>query len=421
MTGSRTTVNRPLIRLAGFALILLNCGVAIVFIYVWLSASQKDYFKHADFTTFYAAGAIARDGLGAQMYDLRVQTEYQAKLFNQNVDQTSILPFNNPPFTAYPFILFSLLPLDTAFIVWTVLQLGMLLWLLYLLYQVSKGWKRMERALMISGVLAFTPLIIDFMLGTFSLLLLFSLFQFYINLKKERIVSSAAWLVLMFIKPQIVLLPGILLFGARRWKTIGVAVILGACLFVVTTLSFGWRIWLDFARNINSASANFNSFGIVPAIEYNLKGFLTMILGDDRASLINLVSLAALLISFVLVLWIWRGPWQVNGKNFELKFSLVTMLSLVLSLHLNPYDSLLLILPAILFYNYLRKSDASGTALGIFMVCCPYIFLIDFFILNGRAGFHFPFVLMAVVTLWISRELVFGSRPTDLLAVETSS
>ena len=390
MTGSRITVKHPVIRLAGFALILINCGVAIVFIYVWLSASQKGYFEHADFTTFYAAGAIARDGLGSRLYDLAVQTEYQAKILNQGINQTSILPFNNPPFTVYPFILFSRLPLKNAFILWTIMQLGMLLWLLYLLYRISTGWTWVERWLMLSGVMAFTPLLIDFMLGTFSLLLLLSLFQFYINLKKERFVQSAAWLMLEFIKPQIVLLPGIFLFGARRWKTIGAAVTMGASLFVVTTVSLGWRVWLDFVKNINSASSNFNSFGIVPAIEYNLKGFLTLLLGDSRAGLINLVSLAALLISFVLVLCIWRGPWQVNGNVFDVKFSLVIMLSLVLSLHLNPYDSLLLILPAILFYRYLRETETSGTAFGIFMVCCPYIFLIDFFILSGTRGFPFP-------------------------------
>jgi hypothetical protein len=418
MTGIRISVPQPVIRLASFALILLNCGVAFVFIYVWVSASQKAYFEHADFTTFYAAGAIARDGLGAQMYDLSVQSDYQAKIFSQRIDQNSILPFNNPPFTVYPFILFSRMPLNTAFIVWTIIQLGMLLWLIYLLNQIGKGWKRIEQYLLISGVMAFTPLLIDFMLGTFSLLLLLCLFQFYINLKKDRFVRSAAWLILVFIKPQIVLLPGILLIGAKRWKTIGAAAIMGICLFGLTTISFGWQIWLDFARNINSASSNFNSFGIVPAIEYNLKGFLTMVLGNNHAGLINLVSLAALSISFVFVLWIWRGPWQVTGYKFELKFSLVVMLGLVLSLHLNPYDSLLLILPAVLFYDYLRERETSRIAFGLFLLGCPYLFLFDFFILNGRAGFHFPFVLMLVIVLWISKELFFGNHPKDLRVAE---
>ncbi len=421
MAGSHTTINHPVIRLAGFALVALNCGVAIIFIYVWLSAAQKDYFEHIDFTTFYTAGSIARDGLGRSIYDLDVQSEYQSKILNENISQTEIFPFNNPPFVVYPFILFSRLPLRSAFFLWTILQSGMLLWLFYLLYRFSANWMPVERWLMISGVMAFTPLLIDFMLGTFSLLLLLCIFQFYSDLKKEHGVRSAGWLMLEFIKPQIALLPCFLLLGARRWKTIGTVVVIGICLGIVTTFSFGWQTWLDFSRNITTASSNFNSFGIVPAIEYNLKGFLTMLMGDSRSGLINHISMVALLLSVVFVLWIWRDPWQVNHDRFEVKFSLTIMLSLVLSLHLNPYDSLLLVLPSILFYNYLRERRTTGLAFGIFLICCPYIFLFDFFILNGRMGFHFPFLLMVVITLWIAKELFFGNRQKELITAQITS
>jgi hypothetical protein len=418
MTGSQNSVNHPIIRLAGFALILLNFCVGIIFIYVWLSASQKDYFEHVDFTTFYTAGAIARDGLGARLYDLSLQAGYQAKILNQSLDQTAILPFNNPPFTVYPFILFSKLPLNQAFILWTVIQLAMLMWLLYNLFRFSMHWSRMERWLMISGSIAFTPLLIDFMLGTFSLLLLLSLFQFYISLKNERQIHGAGWLLVQFIKPQVALLPAVMLLGVRRWKAIGAAALMGICLFGITAISFGPRIWLDFARNINTASANFNSFGIVPAIEYNLKGFLTMLLGESQAGIINLISIGALLISIVLVLWIWLGSRLVKDSLFEVKFSLVVVLSLVLSLHLNPYDSLLLILPAVLFYNYLRGRKSSGLAFGIFSLCFPYIFLFDFFVLSGQMGFHFPFVMMVIIGLWIAKELFLRGQQKDMIASE---
>jgi hypothetical protein len=421
MVRSQTTVKHFVIRLAGFALIALNCGVAIIFIYVWLSAAQRDYFAHVDFTTFYTAGSIARDGLGRSIYDINLQTQYQSKILNQVIPQADVLPFNNPPFTVYPFILVSRLPLRSAFLLWTILQSGMLLWLFYLLFRFSASWMPIERWLMISGVMAFTPLLVDFMLGTFSLLLLLCIFQFYLELKRERDVRSVGWLILEFIKPQIALLPGFLLLGSRRWKTIAAAIVIGICLAIITTLSFGWQVWLDFARNINAATRNFNSFGIVPAVEYNLKGFLTMLMGESRSGLINQISVAALLLSCVVVLWIWRGPWQVKLDAFEVKFSLTIMLSLVLSLHLNPYDSLLLVAPSALFYNFLRGKRSSGLAFGIFLVCCPYIFLYDFFILNGRMGFHFPFVLMVVITFWIAKELLFGSRQKGLITEQITS
>jgi hypothetical protein len=406
-------VSRPIVRITVFTLILINCAIAISVIYIWMAAAQGDYFQHVDFTTFYAAGAIARDGLGPNMYDLGVQADFQVKVSKETINPTTFLPFNNPPFVVYPFILFAWLPLRSAFLLWTFLQLGLLLWLLFLLYRLSATWSSMERWLMITGVLAFTPLLIDFMLGTFSLLLLLCLFQFYLSLKNDRPVQSAAWLLVEFIKPQLALLPALLLLGARRWRTIFAASLLGLGLFLITSLSFGWRIWFDFIKNINSASTNFNSFAIVPAIEYNLKGFLTLLLGDSRASVINLISLAALFVSFGIVLWIWRDPWEMNLKILNVKFSLTIMLGLVLSLHLNPYDSLLLVLPAALFYDYLREKKPFGHAFGIFLICCPYIFLIYFFLINGLVSFHFPFVIMVVITLWISGEYFFRIKKYD--------
>jgi hypothetical protein len=421
MTGSRPTVTRYLIRIAGFSLIVINFGVVLLFIYIWLSAAQKNYFERIDFTTFYTAGAIARDGQGSKIYDLAVQGEYQAKILNQDTALTHILPFNNPPYTVFPFILFSWLPLKYAFLLWTFLQLGMLFWLITILYRLSSTWSSLERWLTISGVMAFTPLLIDFMLGTFSLLLLLGLFQYYLNLKSEHSIRSAGWLILESIKPQIAFLPAILLLGARRWKTLGAGVIMGACLGLITAFWFGRQTWIDFARNINTASTNFNSFGIVPSIEYNLKGFLTMLMGDTRSNLINGISLAVLLLAVLFVFWIWRVPWQGKKDIFEVKYSLTIMLSLVLSLHLNPYDSLLLVLPAILFYRYLRGDGKSGRAFGAFLICSPYIFLIDFFILNGRIGFRFPFVIMVALTIWTAKELFFSRPQKESVAAQSVS
>jgi hypothetical protein len=418
MNDPHIKVSRPIVRIAIFAFILLNCSIAISFIYIWISAAQGDYFQHVDFTTFYTAGTIARDGLGRNMYDLGVQADFQAQILKESINPTDILPFNNPPFVVYPFILFAWLPLRSAFLLWTFIQLGLLFWLLYLLYQLSVTWSSPERWLMLTGVLAFTPLLIDFMLGTFSLLLLLCLFQFYLTFKNDRPMHSAAWLLVEFIKPQLALLPAVLLLGARRWRAMFTAFFLGLGLFVITSLSFGWCIWFDFIKNINSASTNFNSFAIVPAIEYNLKGFLTLLLGDSRASVINLISLAALFFSFGFVLWIWRGPWEFNLSILKVKFSLTIMLGLILSLHLNPYDSLLLVLPAVLFYDYLRENKPCGPAFGIFLLCCPYIFLIDFFLIRGRVGFHFPFVIMVVITLWIIGEYFFRTKIYDQKSTE---
>ena len=67
----------------------------------------------------------------------------------------------------------------------------------------------------------------NFLLGAFSLFLLICLWQFYRALKNGREGQSGVWLAAGLIKPQNILLPGVLLLGARRWKAIAGAVLAG--------------------------------------------------------------------------------------------------------------------------------------------------------------------------------------------------
>src|ERR1700739_853158 len=96
-------------------LIVLTLLVAFVI----LSFPQR--INDLDFSEYYAAGQIIRQGLGRHLYDLKVQLDFQLRIAQPHVF------FNHPPFEALLFVPFILLGYRAAYTVWVLLSVGLLI------------------------------------------------------------------------------------------------------------------------------------------------------------------------------------------------------------------------------------------------------------------------------------------------------
>jgi hypothetical protein len=274
-----------------------------------------------------------------------------------------------------------------------------------LLQRMARSWEPHERWFLLSAVVAFPPLMLTVMIGAFSLLLSVCLLQFYLTLKSAREGQSGLWMVLGTVKPQAVLLPGVLLLGARRWRVLRNALLIGGGVAVLSAVLLGWHSWLGYIRILRTHTGLFDAFGVVPTDMYNLKGTLALILGNGQATLINQISYVALTTTFVPTLLLWRGPWQPDDANFELRMALTMLLGLLFSLHLNPQDGLMLVVPAALFYAYLRQRDLPRRAYAVFALSCPSVFLISRFTVGGSLGIRVPVLAMIVLNVWMGKAL----------------
>lgn len=384
---------------------ILNIGLGIGYILLWGFSAYQGLFIRADFTNFYTAGAIVRDGLGKNLYDQALQTRYQLQIMNGLSFQDGVLMYNYPPHVVFPFAVLALFPITQAFWIWTFVQVCLLIWLLKLLRDLSSTWQTEERRLMLSGVLAIPFLLINFIQGALSLFMLVCLVQFYLALKNRQDVRSGIWLALSFVKPQNVLLIVILLIGARRWKTLIGSIITGLVFFGITTGFFGWRIWLDFVTCLIKFSGYFDRFGVAPEKMYNFKGYLTLLFGSENAGIINIASWIALMIVGAIVLYLWLGRWNPENAGFELRLAFTLLAGLLFSLHLYGHDGLLLVLPALLFYIYLRERGLSRTGFSILCLLSPYIVLISEYIIGDRLGIRGPTVMMVILIVWMGKAL----------------
>jgi hypothetical protein len=410
MTKSTSISPDYLNHLAIFAIFTLNLGLGLSYVVTWFSAGKQDLFWRADFTAFYTGGYIVADGNGSALYDQVLQTQIQQKILEDHSFQDGVLYYNNPPHVVFPFVLLAYLPLSSAYYVWIVFQVILLIWLLHILRRITKELSKWERWLIISACLAVPSMMLNFLLGAFSLFLLNCLLECYLALKNSRELCSGIWLSIGMIKPQAIVLPLIMFAGARRWRVFWGFFVFAVTAFTLSSITLGWHIWIDFSKMILSTGKNFDSFGVSPQDMYNLKGTLTLLLGNERADWINLISITALLVASMLTFVLWLKSWDPEKPVFELKFATTIIAGMFFSLHLKPQDGLIFVMPVLLFYMYLRKRNLPVTAFGSFALLCPLVFLLAEFTVAGSLGIRAPSLAMLIIGVWMTKALVMSNN-----------
>jgi hypothetical protein len=259
--------------------------------------------------------------------------------------------------------------------------------------------------------LSFPPLLNDLLLGAFSLLMLVCLLGFARGLQKDRQGQAGGWLFLAAIKPQSVVLPGVMLASSRRWRALAMAVLAGIGMVLISSLCIGWNAWPDYLAKLSKVSRFFGSYGIDPNVMYNLRGGLTTLLSRERAVVINLVSTLSLAAAALVIFLLWLHSPQSDTPEFELRLAFTLALGLFTSPHLNPQDGLLYLAPGVFFYDYLRRTESISRKLfAAFSLLCPIFILFTEYNLRDRLGLRGPVVAAGVLVVWVGVEMLRGIK-----------
>jgi hypothetical protein len=198
LPGDATEIDEPFlvrIRKRPFQfLIILLCLVNITLILIniglWVIAAYQKLFFAADFTSFYTGFYMVRIGEGVNLYNSALQAKFQQLFMGGMTFEGGVLLFPNPPFIAILFSPLSFLQLDAAFYIWTLMQLGLLVWLLFRIKYLFPHWERYERIVLIITILAFWHLTNSFLLEQFSLFLFLSGAILYLY---EEVQADQSW------------------------------------------------------------------------------------------------------------------------------------------------------------------------------------------------------------------------------------
>jgi hypothetical protein len=400
---------------------VVNGVLAVLLACLWVWLGVQGLFWRADFSAFYTGWRIVLDGRGEQLYDLDLQADYQRRILPERPPGEGLLPFVNPPHAALPLAPLALLPRPLAFTLWTVAQVGLCVLAARFLLRLQADQPPLVRWLTLLAALAFPPLFSTFQMGQVSLWCLVCLLGFVCALKERRPLAVAVWLVAGTIKPQLVVVPLLVLLGQRRWRELALATGLLAAWAGITAVVLGPGCWTGFVSVLRFSSEQSGTSGVDPLVMYNLKGLLTALrtvgaLPDWPG--VNVLTAVAWLAAGGLTVWLWRDRGALDAPGWQGRLALTFLLGTLVNPHLNPHDALVLVLPAVLFHAHLCRTARQwqATAFATIALACPLLFLLDCYGVDpGRLGFR-PFFLLLVglagwMALWLRRDALPAARP----------
>ena len=287
-----------------------NLAIGVVYVVVFAILLATGRTQGADFTAFYTGWKIVLDGQGSQLYDPTVQAHVQQAILGGQTFQAGLNPFNNPPYMVLPFVPLGLLPLDVAFLAWTCIQALLLVGILAMLLRgVAGDWSRAERFALVAAFVAFPPLAIWFFQGAFALVLVAGVVGALVAIDHGHEARGGGLLALASVKPQGMfgLAIAVLLSGRRR--ALVAAVVWTGGLAIAATLILGTAIWGAYLTFLGTYTSSFDRLSVDPAVMWNLRGTLTLILGRDNGALVNALAYGGFALGVVAIAWLWRRGW----------------------------------------------------------------------------------------------------------------
>ncbi len=325
---------------------------------------------YSDFTIFYTAGTILRQGLGHQLYDRGLQFQVQEGYAGHISFRRGPLPYNHPPFEAPIFVPLSLLPYAWAFAVWDLLNLGMLLGAAVVLRRSVGVLQSIALWKFVSASLSFFPVFVCFFHGQDSILLLLLCALAYRAMKNESTWMAGCWLALASFKFQFTI-PMVLLF--LIWKQKKLALGFGAVGIILAALSVaivGLKEFLEYPLFIVRI-ANTQALGGVPlsllpnfhGLVMGWPGLFSGMVGTALAAIgsIGIFVFAAVIFAPTIFAAI-KGRSSL-AANLELQFSLAVVVAGLIAWQTNAHDLSLLVIPLVLLADYCcgeRAADAKA-------------------------------------------------------------
>jgi hypothetical protein len=331
---------------------LIYCPLAGDQPFVWHKGNQMGL---SDFVNFYNAGAIAASSDRYQIYNPDVQRKWLNRAIKPDrVDGPVYLEY--PPWFFTLMAPLSLLPIRTAFVVWSVFWPLLALSTLLLVLGASKITSRLDRMLFIAMVLASAPAVLGIKVGQTSwwFWTMLNLFWWGWRTRSQRL--SAAALVLCSIKLQYSLFLLVPVLARKNWRILAWAAGFGCALILITGLDVGWHNLLHYPSLLASIEVS-GSHGVSPESMVNLRGLTYQWLPQTVSSLI---SAAAFVGSLVYLFGLWRRS-QSSSQPEPDAWPLATTLVLAVfaSLHTHYHDCIILATAAAvtLYSISLRKNS----------------------------------------------------------------
>jgi hypothetical protein len=375
-------------------------GLALIAVLlVWtlaLTAREADlrqWMLRTDFPAFLTGARLIAEGHGAALYDPAAQAPVQQAITAPYRYARGLLPYNHLPFLAAILSPLAAAPLAWSYGVWLAATALALLTAIGLLGRelaqaarspIEARWA--PRALWALS-LGFFPVYQSLLQAQTPPwgLLGFTLMIRY--LRRERETMAGLALTLALVKPQLLIVPLLVLIYTRRWRTLGTFVTAAAGLALLVTPLLGGFGWVGqyLGLLVNVAGATADTSIIQPPLMENLRGFFTLLATqiDPTVRLSGaapwvgpLTVLASLLVLGALAL-AWRGRdaalWRRDPGGWDARCAATLLAALLVNPHGLPYELTLWLLAGALIWRAAREGGAPDPRLAAALLATGYV------------------------------------------------
>ncbi len=346
-----------------------------------------------DFVSFYAAAKLMWTDRSA-LYDLE-----QQRLIQQPIDPPRgdwVLPYLYPPFFAVILLPLAWLPFSPAFIAMTVVNLALLIASMKILIQKLELNPQQSSCLMLA---TFCNYGVHYALleAQTSFIALTLLVLFVTALNSPAAGKAGIWSGLLFFKPQLALVPLIVLIGRRKWVALGLTIVVVGLLALVSLFAIGLEgldHYFTVSRRAMSGEAYFHIMRPEqPERMHNLRALTYFFFIPPWRDYIWWILALGGMVFVVVRSWANDG---LQGISLRQWTSILVALILVTP-HLHDHDLTLLIVPSAFFLKW--AGDVVAPVVSLALVVLGMLSL-----LNTVAYPHLPPLVPLVLLIFLIVE-----------------
>ncbi len=355
----------PFLWMAGAAVLVMAVGLLAV------SFATSDRGRTlfgpplgADFAGFFAAAQILEAGEAARLYDRALHDQFYHALL-PNLAESQTIPYVHPPFVAAALRPFTRLPYEAAFAVWLVVSGGLYLAGLALAWHAAPSLPRAEKWLVVLLAFTFEPFLLEcWMGGQLSAVGFFSLALAFFCWCSGRPFAAGLALGLCLYKPTFLVLFLPLLLVSRQGRVLLGFAATGLALAALSVAAVGLDVCLGYADVLlafRKSTSGADGLELRTWKYVDLNSCLQLLVGSSpwRTVLLGLVAAAPL----ALLVRLWMKWDSLDDERRVLAWAAALTWTPVLNLYVGVYDSVIVVLSALLTADVLYRRSGSATPL----------------------------------------------------------
>lgn len=327
--------------LSGLIIILL-----ILFAVPFDAEGLRSHALGTDYTGFLLGSTMFAHGYSSasQLYDISLQTIVQQQLLSGSAIhfRDGLLPFVNPPYVAFLATPLAYLSPEVGFLLWDVLQLGLLILSLWLLRSLLPPH---YRYLLWLGAFAFLPVYQTLDQAQISPTLFAGITLFWHCLRQGKQWKAGLAIALLLLKPQLLPLFLLYLLYRRYWASLVSFTLATILVYLIAAITSGWLWPGSYLSLLDWLGNNPGHYGSVPELMFTWRGLLARF---NIATSFPLLLLTMLTAIALFCAW-WRGgrnPALTNELlvgRLELQLAATTLAATLDGFYLYTHDLTILI------------------------------------------------------------------------------